>query len=128
MDPGVAEGYLPQVAEWLAAEKICEKMVAYERSIQEGLENGNFKKFKRIHKVDVVKDGDNFCADSPQEDLISFIRENYVVDMRGAPVGAGTRCVVRELKPVKFPLPYPKKDELKDGMMLKVPNEFWFCV
>lgn len=114
-----------EVAEWLAAEKICEKMIKYERFIADGLESGRFKRFKAIKEVNVLKDdGDVFGSASSIEEMIDFLRENYVVDMQGPIVGAGARVEVRELKPVKFPLPYPENDELREGLMIKIPNRF----
>ncbi len=114
-----------EVAEWLAAEKICEKMIKYERSIEDGLKSGRLMRFKTIKEVNVLKDdGDAFGAASSVEEMTDFLQENYVVDMLGPIVGAGARVEVRELKPVKFPLPYPENDELREGLMIKIPNRF----
>lgn len=112
-----------EVAEWLVAEKICEKMINYERSVEEGLQSGRYRKLRRIDEVNVLwDDGEAFGTAADRQLTAAFLRENYVVDMQGPIVGTGTRVVVRELKPVKFPLPYPEKDELVEGLMIKIPN------
>jgi len=112
-----------EVAEWLTAEKIVEKMIAYEDSIQEGIKMGSLKPFHEIEEVLVLKDGE-YVSHEQLEDIKKFIKDNYVLDVGKAPLGQGARVVVRELKPKNFPLPYPKKDELRDGLMLKIPNHF----
>ncbi len=114
-----------EVAEWLVAEKIVEKMVNYELSIEEGLALGRYQEFEEINEVNVINDdADAFGAAFDSEEIIEFIKANYVVDMRGAVIGAGTRVEVRELKPKKFPLPYPARAENDESLMLKIPNRF----
>jgi len=114
-----------EVAEWLAAEKICEKMTNYEADIAAGIEKGRYHWFSSIEAVNVVKDDEEMFGDAEEmKEMVAFIKENYVVDMSGPMVGAGTRVEVRELKPVKFPLPYAKKDELVEGLMIKIPNRY----
>lgn len=114
-----------EVAEWLAAEKICEKMINYEADISAGMEKGRYRRFSSIEAVNVVKDyEETFGSTVAIEEMIAFIKDNYVVDMGGPIVGAGTRVEVRELKPVKFPLPYPKKDELVEGLRIEIPNRY----
>lgn len=114
-----------EVAEWLVAEKLCEKMLGYERSVIEGLENGRYRRFSRIEEVNVLwNDGEAFGNASSRQAMADFLRENYVVDMKGPIVGSGTRVVARELKPMKFPLPYPEKDELDEGLRINIPNRF----
>lgn len=113
-----------EVAEWLVAEKICEKMVSYESEIQEGLKSGKYKKFQQVHALSLLMDNDAFYENRSVEQIGDFIRDNYVINIGGRPLGAGARVEVRELMPVKFPLPYPEKDELSDGLMIKIPNRF----
>jgi hypothetical protein len=113
-----------EVAEWLVAEKICEKMVTYEQSITEGLKDGIYKPIHSIEKVMVIKDDDVFHGKNTftEEEVGQFIKENYVVKTMGKPLGRGARVEVRELVPLKFPLPYPTRDERKEGLMILIPN------
>lgn len=114
-----------EVAEWLVAEKIIEKMVAYEHSIEEGVESGRYQKFKEIHEVTVINDdADAFGAAFDSEEIVEFIKANYIVNMKGPAIGAGARIEVRELKPIKFPLPYPARAEQDESLMIKIPNRF----
>lgn len=115
-----------EVAEWLVAEKICEKMVTYEQSISEGLKNGTYKPIHEIEEVMVIKDDDVFHGSSTYspDEIKKFIMENYVVKAKGEPLGKGARVEVRELAPIKFPLPYPTRDERKEGLMILIPNRF----
>ncbi len=114
-----------EVAEWLVAEKIVEKMVKYEHSIEEGVAIGRYQGFEEIKEVNVINDdADAFGAAFDSEEIIEFIKANYIVDMSGPVIGAGARIEVRELKPKKFPLPYPARAEQDESLMIKIPNRF----
>ncbi len=114
-----------EVAEWLVAEKIVEKMINYECWIEEGLASGRYQEFEEICEVNVINDDtEAFGAAFDSEGIIDFIKANYVVDMTGPVIGAGARVEVRELKPKKFPLPYPAIAEQDQSLMIKIPNRF----
>ncbi len=114
-----------EVAEWLVAEKICEWMLNYEHAISEGIHSGRYRHIRGIEEVNVLwDDGEAFGNPDERKELARHLSENYVVDMTGPLVGSGTRVVVRELKPVSFPLPYPERDDQRDLLRLNVPNRY----
>ena len=116
-----------EVTEWLAAEQIGEKMLKHRTEVERGIESGMLCPIAEVLEVVIRKDDEFFQypeGEKPAVDIKEFIRLNYVVKIGGRPMGEGTRACVRELVPVEFPFPIPKRDELREGLMLKYPNNY----
>ncbi len=83
MDEAARTAVYREVAEWLAAEKIVEKMVSYEMEIQEGLKSGKYKKFQQVNALSLLMDDDDFYEKRTVEQIGDFIRDNYVINIGG---------------------------------------------
>lgn len=127
LDENGRNAVIREVTEWLAAEQIGEKMLNHKAEIARGIESGVLCPIGEVLEVVVRKDDEFFQypeGANPEEDIREFIRKNYVVRAGGRPLGQGTRACVRELVPAEFPFPIPKRDELREGLMLKYPNNY----
>ena len=119
------------MAEWLAAERICERMVDYEKEIEDGIKEGKYQEIHSIEDVIVIKDHEVFhgkkrsgkAVKEQEEEIKRNIMEHYVIKVSEI-LGHGARVNVQELVPRRLPIPLPDRHELKEKLILHTPNKF----